>query len=302
LQGTLRVTDRGRAGAIKWWHGWMPLVILPAAVISFLAGAAARWVLMWALAFAIYSGCKWLTWRRTAVGNVPAWRNAAYLVAWPGLDAAAFLGNASAGRVHRRDWIRGIQNIAVGLGLFFGIARLVVVRNSYLAGWIGMTGIVLVLHFGAFELLSCVWRQVGIQARPLMNKPLLSQSLGEFWGRRWNTAFRDLTHRFLFRPLTRRFGVSAGVAGGFVFSGLVHDLVISGPASGGWGGPTVFFAIQGAGILVERSSFGRKSGLGTGTIGRLFAAAALLVPAPLLFHRPFVETIVIPFMQALGAL
>jgi D-alanyl-lipoteichoic acid acyltransferase DltB (MBOAT superfamily) len=135
-----------------------------------------------------------------------------------------------------------------------------------------------------------------------MNHPLRSQSLGEFWGRRWNTAFRDLTHRFLFRPLTRRFGVQAGVAGGFVFSGLVHDLVISWPAAGGWGGPTVFFAIQGGGILLERTRLGARVGLAKGTVGRLFALAALLLPSPLLFHRPFVERIVIPFMHALGAL
>ncbi|MGH9409048.1 MAG: hypothetical protein ACRD1V_06305 [Vicinamibacterales bacterium] len=111
-----------------------------------------------------------------------------------------------------------------------------------------------------------------------------------------------MTHRFLFRPLTRRVGVPAGIAGGFLFSGLVHDLVISWPPSGGWGGPTAFFAIQGGGILLERSRFGRRIGLATGTIGRLFAATAVLLPAPLLFHRPFVEIVLIPFMHALRAL
>jgi alginate O-acetyltransferase complex protein AlgI len=253
------------------------------------------------MAFAIYCGCKWLTWRRTPV-TAPAWRHAGYLLAWPGLDAATFLGGDSTRGVGRDEWMRGIRNCAAGLALFFAVARLVLPRNPYVAGWIGMTGVVLILHFGVFELLSCAWRRVGVQARPLMNKPIRSEGLGEFWGRRWNTAFRDLTHCFLFRPLTRRFGVPAGLAGGFVFSGLVHDLVISWPAAGGWGGPTMFFAVQGAGILLERSRAGRAVGLGAGTIGRLFAAAALLLPAPFLFHRPFVETIVIPFMRALRAL
>ena len=43
---------------------------------------------------------------------------------------------------------------------------------------------------------------------PLMKRPASSVSVGAFWGRRWNTAFRDLAYRFLFRPLTARLGVT----------------------------------------------------------------------------------------------
>jgi Membrane bound O-acyl transferase family len=261
-----------------------------------------RWALMWGLAFTIYCGCKWLTWQRTPVAGVPAWRHLAYLVAWPGLDAAAFLQERPEHAPARHEWMRGWTNLAIGLILFFAIARLAVRSHAYTAGWIGMTGVAMILHFGLFQLLSCGWRRAGIQARPLMNSPVVSQSLSEFWGKRWNTAFRDLTHRFLFRPLTRRVGVRAGLAGGFVFSGLVHDLVISWPAGGGYGGPTLFFAIQGAGMLIERSGFGRAAGLGRGARGWSFVALALLLPAPLLFHPRFVDAIVIPFMRAMGAL
>ena len=81
----------------------------------------------------------------------------------------------------------------------------------YVAGWVGMVGIVLTLHFGLFHLLSCAWRSAGVEARPLMNDPLASQSVSEFWGRRWNTAFRDLAHRFLFRPLSARLGPRWGL-------------------------------------------------------------------------------------------
>jgi alginate O-acetyltransferase complex protein AlgI len=257
---------------------------------------------MWALAFAIYAGCKWLTWWRTPIPGVPTWRHAAYLLAWPGLDAPAFLHEPAEHVPAVADWVRGLVNLIVGIAFFFGVARLVAVQHVFLAGWVGMAGVVLTLHFGLFHLLSCVWRRVGIEARPLMNRPIVSQSLGEFWGRRWNTAFRDLTHRFLFRPMTRQFGVRAGIAVGFVFSGLVHDLVISVPASGGYGGPTLFFALQGIGILAERSPFGHAMGLGRGVIGWIFTMLMLAVPVPLLFHSPFVERIIIPFMQALGAL
>lgn len=275
---------------------------MPGAVLLFAPSSWPPWVVMWTLAFTIYCGCKWLTWRRTPLDRVPGWRHAAYLLAWPGLDAAAFLRARTEYPPPREEWARGAGNLLIGIALFFGLARFLAPQNLYIAGWSGMAGVVLALHFGLFHLLSCAWRRAGVEARPLMNRPVISVSLGEFWGRRWNTAFRDLTHRFLFRPLTRRFGVRGGITGGFVFSGLVHELVISVPAGGGYGGPTVFFAAQGIGILFERSRFAREIGLARGARGWLFAMLVLLVPAPCLFHPPFVEGIVVPFMHAMGAL
>jgi alginate O-acetyltransferase complex protein AlgI len=168
-------------------------------------------------------------------------------------------------------------------------------------GWIGMVATVLTLHFGLFHLLSCAWRLVGVNARPLMDHPLRSESVTEFWGRRWNTAFRDLTHRFLFRPLMPWLGARGAIVGGFLFSGLVHDVVISLPARGGYGGPTVFFAFQALAMLFERSALGRRYGLGRGRAGRIFTAAVLLIPLYVLFHPAFVERIMVPFMRALGA-
>jgi hypothetical protein len=82
----------------------------------------------------------------------------------------------------------------------------------------------------------------------------------------------------------------------------VHDLVISWPAGGGYGGPTLFFAIQGVGMLIERSGFGHEVGLGRGVRGWFFTMLALLLPAPLLFHPHFVEGIVVSFMHSLRAL
>jgi alginate O-acetyltransferase complex protein AlgI len=288
--------------AVKWWHGWAPLVLLPGAVLVLALPVWPRWATMWALAVAIYAGCKWLTWRRSPVEGVPLWRHAGYLLAWPGLDARTFLVERPAHRPARVEWIRGVRNLILGAVLLFGVARLVLPMTLSGAGWTGMAGLVLMLHFGTLQLLSCVWRAAGVQARPLMNDPLRSVSLGEFWGRRWNTAFRDLTHRFLYRPWIRTVGPKAAIAGGFLFSGLVHDLVISLPAAGGYGGPTLFFAAHGAGILLERSAAGETHGLARGVRGRIFVLLLLVLPLPLLFHQPFVHRIVIPFMQTLGAI
>ena len=264
-----------------------------------------RWAQMWTLAIAVYVGCKWLTWQRLGAGTVPAWKQSAYLLAWPGMDAASFVDERRESSVCRcavSEWLAATLKMLFGATVLFGLARLVPPQYEYVVGWVGMIGIVLILHFGAFHLLSCGWRRLGVEARPVMDKPLASTSLREFWGRRWNTAFRDLAHRFLFRPCASWFGPRWGILAAFMFSGAVHDLVISVPARGGYGGPTLFFAIQGAGMLIERSRFGRQVGLGSHWQGRWFAIVILVAPVILLFHRPFVVGIIVPFMRVLGAI
>jgi Predicted membrane protein involved in D-alanine export len=266
---------------------------------------APRWALMWTIAMVIYVGCKWLTWQHAEVGHAPSWKHAAYLLAWPGLDATSFLGDRSISkclRCHSFEWLAALGKLTLGAALLFAIPRMIPPEHSYLVGWIGMIGFVLILHFGIFQLVSCSWRRAGFEARPLMNRPLHATSLSDFWGRRWNTAFRDLTHRFLFLPCASSFGPRWGIVAGFLFSGLVHDVVISVPARGGYGGPTMFFAIQGVAMVIERSRFGHQIGLGSGWPGRLFAIAVVVGPIGLLFHRPFVVGVVVPFMRVLGAI
>lgn len=264
-----------------------------------------QWALMWTMAVAIYVSCKWLTWHQAARSSRPPWKHAAFLLGWPGMDATSFVGDrpiAGCLPCRSREWFAAAGNLTFGVVLLFAMARIIPPQHPYVVGWIGMIGIVLILHFGACHLLSCLWRCAGLDARPLMNRPLASTSLSEFWGRRWNTAFRDLTHRFLFRPSASWLGPRWGIVVGFLFSGAVHDLVISVPAHGGYGGPTLFFAIQGVAMVIERSRFGHQMGLGNGRSGRLFAAAVLVAPVGLLFHRPFVVEVIVPFMRALGAI
>jgi hypothetical protein len=287
---------------ISVWRGWGPLIVLPIAVLLFTPAEWPRWVFMWLLSAAIFAGCKWLTWRRTVATGAQWWQHAGYLLAWPGLDADAFLSSKRLPpkeRVHPREWSFAALRLVIGVTLFWVVAGLVSEDHKIIFGWLGMIGLILMLHFGAFHLLSCAWRSLGIDARPLMNRPLSSVSVGEFWGRRWNTAFRDLTHRFLFRPLNSKLGPRWAILAGFVFSGLIHDVVISVPAGGGYGGPTLFFGTQAVAMFAERSRAGRAIGLGRGWRGRLFTMLTLVLPAYGLFHPPFVRNIIVPFMHAL---
>jgi hypothetical protein len=298
----MSVARQGRAAAVAWWTGWELLATLPLAVLWLTPAEWPRWALMWLLAIAVYAGFKWLTWRRTPAPDAPAWMHLGYLLAWPGMDAAAFLCDSKRGRPAAAEWIVAVGKTFVGVLILGVVARLVPPEYAYCRGWAGMTGIVLVLHFGLIHVLSCAWRSIGVDARPLMDWPIAATSVGDFWGRRWNTAFRDLTHRFLFRPLTPRLGARGALVAGFVFSGLIHDFVISLAAGGGYGLPTLYFLINGAAMFAERSRLGRKLGLGRGWRGWLFTGITILGFAPLLFHPPFVERIVVPFLQAIGAL
>ena len=286
------------------WRGWSAVLLLPAAVAFGTPRYWPRWLFMWLLAVAIFAACKWLTWRRTPVPGVPLWREACYLFAWPGLDARTFLAPGaipSRDRPRFREWIFACTKLLLGVFIFWEVSSWIPRRHILLLGWLGMVGLILMLHFGAFHVLSCGWRTLGIEARPLMDNPAASVSVGEFWSKRWNTAFRDVTHRFLFRPLAKRCGPRCAAVGGFLVSGLVHELVISVPAGGGYGGPTLFFLIQAAALLFERTRTGQTLGLGQGWRGWVFTMSMLAAPVYWLFHPPFVLNVMVPFMDFLGA-
>lgn len=285
-------------------RGWVPLLVLPVGVCLATPTTVPRWVFMWLLAIVIFAGCKWLSWRRTVVVSA-WWQQLSYLIASPGFDAAAFLQPASRTRIPEpsgREWLLAGGNILLGATLFLAVPRFLPATAWLAIGWFGMVGLILMLHFGVIHLISCGWREFGIDARPLMDWPVCSASLAEFWGRRWNTAFRDLTHRFLFRPLSSSIGPRAALLFGFLCSGLVHELVITVPAGGGYGGPTIYFILQGLGLLAERSRFGRAHGLGRAPLGRFFAILFLIAPVGLLFPSPFVHNVVLPMMSDLHAI
>ncbi len=286
-----------------YWPVWLAWA-LPVLVIFCTPANWPRWLFMWLLAASIYLACKVLTWSLAATYGAPSWWQWAYLLAWPGMNADRFLDGDRSDQIEppsSREWANAAFNLAVGCVLFWSARFWLPQSSPILLGWAGMVGTVLMLHFGLFHFLSCCWRCIGIDAPPLMNRPLRSTSVAEFWGRRWNMAFRDLTYQFLFRPLRSRLGATAALVVGFIISGIAHDLVISVPAGGGYGGPTAFFIIQAAAILAERSPLARSFGLGQDWRGWLFTALALLLPVRLLFHDPFVTKIAVPFMKALGA-
>lgn len=259
---------------------------------------------MWALSFAIFAGLKWMTWwkARTRVAH-SAGRSIAYLVAWPGMDAEAFLDPSKhPAEPNAREWLWATLKTTLGVALMWMVARHIPEQHALLRGWIGLFSLIFLLHFGSFHLIALFWQGMGVDAQPIMSKPLLSKTLSEFWGKRWNLGFRQLAHDLVFRPLYERIGVAAAGLWVFVASGLMHDLVISLPARGGYGLPTGYFVLQGLGVTLERSTLGRRLGLQKGPAAWIFLLLVTAAPAFWLFHPPFVLRVILPFMRAVHAL
>lgn len=223
-----------------------------------------------------YAAFKVLTFRRLA----PA-RAIAYAALWPGMDARPFSETRPAEGLGLMAW--GACKMA------FGAALLLFARtgDARLDGAIVLLGIAFLVHLGLLEALAGFWRLRGIPVERLFVNPAAARTLGEFWGRRWNLAFVAVARERVFKPVARRLGAGWGVMATFVFSGLLHDLLISFPAGGGYGRPSAYFLLQGLLVLAERR---------WGIRGRAWTLLGLAVPLPLLFHPPFLEAIVRPLL------
>lgn len=283
---------------------WAGFILVPALAL-FTRSHVAPWLFMWLMAGMLFLGCKWLTfWHAIQTRTHPhARRSFGYFFLWPGMDAASFLGWGNgdhAGDQRTQKVGFPLIKIAFGVLALFFFARLA--PNQLLAGWIGMIGLIFILHFGLFDLAAIAWRMAGVDAKPIMNAPIKAESLNEFWGRRWNGAFNQLVLDIFFRPLARSIGLVRATLTAFLISGLLHELVISLPAGTGYGLPTSYFLLQGCGVIAQRSSIGKRFRLRQGHRGWIFTMLFTAGPAYWLFHPPFVERVIIPFMQAIGAL
>ncbi len=176
-------------------------------------------------------------------------------------------------------------------------ARLVwVATGSRLAATIPLLpGLSLILHFGIFNIVAGIWRSIGVNVHPLFRAPLQSQSLTEFWGRRWNLAFSEMTTLAVYRPLAASVGTRPALVASFIFSGLLHELAISLPVRAGFGLPLLYFAVHGGLTLIERELTRRGRPL-CGWVGRAWTLFWLILPLPILFHQPFLRGIVWPLI------
>lgn len=156
-----------------WYCGGMPIVILPCAVLAAFPASWSRWAFMWTLAFAFYAGCKWLTWRRTAAPAAAPWKHLAYLLAWPGMDAAAFLSPETSLTLCRpSEWVFASAKLLGGTLLLWVAVRFVPDDQESLKGWIRMIGLVM-----SFQYLCCHFLGYPLSSAGILRRDVTSQDL-----------------------------------------------------------------------------------------------------------------------------
>ena len=158
-----------------------------------------------------------------------------------------------------------------------------------------LVGFSLIIHFGILAMSAGIWRLSGVKTYYLFNSPLKSNSLGEFWSKRWNIAFSEMTSISVYRPLKKILGTKSAFLIAFLFSGLLHEMAISLPVHKGFGLPLLYFVIQGTVMMLEEFlvkkniTFFKK-----GFVANLWVYFWVIIPTPILFHYYFVKEIVWP--------
>lgn len=217
--------------------------------------------------------------------------------AWLGMKPRLFTAVqsgalAGAGALVRR----GAMHAIVGATLIV-LARLawLEAHSRLLASILLLPGLSLLVHFGLCNLLAGAWRLRGIACEALFQAPLRSQNLAEFWARRWNLGFSEMTAIAVYRPLAERVGRGPALMAGFAVSGMLHEMAISVPVRAGFGLPLLYFLIHGGLVLVERALAEAGRPL-SGRVGRTWAIFWVVAPLPMLFHRSFLAGIIWPLI------
>jgi hypothetical protein len=220
-----------------------------------------------------------------------------FALGWPGMRPHLF---AQA----RTGALSGVSELLAKGFLYFaaGILLLLVSRwvwsathSEWLATALFFLGSSFFVHFGVFDLLAAAWRARGVACDELFRAPWKAQSLSEFWSKRWNLAFSEMTSIAIYRPLSRSIGRNGAMLAAFIVSGLLHEMAISLPVKSGYGLPTAYFALHGGLVWIERERARRGQPV-RGTLGRIWTLGTLIIPLPILFHRPFLEGIVWPLI------
>lgn len=155
----------------------------------------------------------------------------------------------------------GLLATAIGYGLLAAAGfELALTYANHLEGpthyavrWLGGAVFAYASIDAVATLLRFAYRAIGLELPPLHRAPILSKSLQEFWGERWNLVVRDWFHRHCFMPLARRRLSLLGIAAAFAASTLLHmtlAAVVVGPEAVAMAGG--FFVAQGALTLIER--------------------------------------------------
>ncbi|HNF24981.1 MAG TPA: MBOAT family protein [Leptospiraceae bacterium] len=195
-------------------------------------------------------------------------------------------------RFHSELLGKGIRGMILGSTVYF-FSIYYIPEKIYLPKLMcALVGISLFLHFGILNIQTGFWNCFDAKCNELFVSPLKSVSLNEFWGKRWNLAFSEMTVLTVFRPLKKYVSPETAEFCSFLVSGLLHEMAISVPVQKGYGLPLLYFLIHGILMQLEKKNSLVKWIL-SHRIGRhIWVISSLVLPVPILFHSDFAKEVV----------
>ena len=180
---------------------------------------------------------------------------------WVGVQPRAFLPSYTPPRSAPAPTWRGfLLNVATGVSLLFGVPLLYPEGTPLLVrAWTGLAGLVFLRLFAGFDLVALIFRRIGFPVEKPWDNPAAATSVRDFWGNRWNRIMSGLMRDLVFKPLARWVGVVGAAVAVFLYSGVLHEF-LSLLAQRGYGGPFLYFVVQGAAFLCEGTRFAAHSG------------------------------------------
>jgi alginate O-acetyltransferase complex protein AlgI len=219
---------------------------------------------------------------------------------WPGMQPRCFLpGYVPDPTAPVPTLSAFLVNLAIGVVLLW-MVPLALPASTPLAVrlWIGLFGYGFLVIFALMDAWALVYRALGFPVERLWWTPIVSRSLNEFWGKRWNRIFSGMLRDLLFRPLVRHIGVVGALFAVFLYSGVLHENATVGPGFG-YGGPTLYFLIQFAGMILERTSWLRPR-LQHPALGWLWTLLVVAGPVSLLVHSGYLNLALRPMLRDMG--
>eukprot|EP00927_Polykrikos_kofoidii_P078160 TRINITY_DN75016_c0_g1_i1.p1 TRINITY_DN75016_c0_g1~~TRINITY_DN75016_c0_g1_i1.p1 ORF type:complete len:483 (-),score=53.33 TRINITY_DN75016_c0_g1_i1:23-1471(-) len=235
-----------------------------------------------------------------------------FFVVWPGMRPSSLLERKALGSL---TWLRDVTwgsfflvlgfvwSIGVKLGHDAGLS------NRSL-GLMALPGISMIGHFGVLRLLRACLRFVGFDVELLFTDPLYADSMSDFWGKRWNVAFSDFNRYVIVAAvktaleedlgMSKTTAAQIGIFAAFVASAILHELAITVPVRAGYGGPSLYFAIQGFGVILEKQVLIATWRGRFPILARAVMWIGILLPFPLCFVQPFCSEIALPLTLFVG--
>ncbi len=233
--------------------------------------------------------------------SLPQWIG--FSTAWFGMKPSVFEKRKATPLPFTDPLTNGLLNIILGLAVLYLSLQAEGIDSAlhllFITELLSLVAFSLILHFGILPVVTALWRIARIDAPLLFRSPSRALSLTEFWSRRWNIAYSEMTSVIAYRPLRPLIGRETALTLAFLLSGLLHEIAISLPVSSGFGLPMAYFILHAIAIRVEKTNTFSRILTRSRPLARMWVLSMLVLPLPLLFHAKFVALVLKPLRDVI---